>query len=83
MNFNTINLRINEVFGGMKRPRFVGYERLQLDHQTFRFSNNYNIDFIIVFILSLLLYVVISILLILDVITILSYCPLLSSRGNP
>ena len=83
MNFDTINLRINEVFDGIKTPRLVAYERLQLDHQTSRFSNNYSVDFIVLFILSLLLYVIISVVLILDVITILSYCPLLSSRGNP
>ena len=83
MNFDTINLRINEVFDGIKTPRLVAYEHLQLDHQTSRFSNNYSVDFIVLFILSLLLYVIISVVLILDVITILSYCPLLSSRGNP
>ena len=44
-------------------------------------GSSIRIDLIDVFYISLLLRVLVSIVLILEVITILGYCPLLSSRG--
>jgi hypothetical protein len=43
----------------------------------------YNIDFKCLFLKSLLLYVSVRVVFVLEVITILDYCPLLSSRGHP
>jgi hypothetical protein len=49
----------------------------------FSFIGNHNIDLVMLILLSLLLRVLVSILYEIAVITILGYCPLMSSRDQP
>ena len=66
-----------------KRGDFALNGRMSRAVRCDQFVRNYHFDIVVIKFLSLLFYVLVSVIFILVVITILGYCPLQSSRDHP